>query len=86
MSNDPTTARRRCLLLSLWAAEHSTANVHQLVRELYLTHNLTVSNDQVRGDLTWLREQSLVRFHDDVAQLAERGADVALKAAPWPGE
>lgn len=78
--------RRRCLLLTLWAADDSTAHVHALVRQMYLIHNLTLSNDQVRGDLSWLQEQGLVRFKADTAQLTERGGDVALKAAPWPGE
>lgn len=78
--------RRRCLLLSLWAMDLSTAPLHELQRELRLTHGLMVSNDLVRGDLTWLQEQGLCRVRDDVAQLTERGRDVAVGAAPWPGQ
>ncbi len=81
---DPTV-RRRCLLLSLWAAERSTARLEELQRELRITHNLLVSADLLRGDLTWLQEQGLARAKDDAAQLTERGRDVALEAAPWPG-
>lgn len=77
--------RRRCLLLSLWACELSTAPLHELQRELRITHGLMVSADLVRGDLSWLHEQGLARVRDDVAMLTERGRDVALGAAPWPG-
>jgi len=78
--------RRRCLLLSLWACEGSTGSVRELVRELENTHNLDASRDQVRGDLSWLQEQGFARLKEDIAQLTERGADVALRRAPWPGE
>jgi hypothetical protein len=79
-------ARRRCVLLSLWAADHSTASVRDLVQELDRTHNLAASRDQVRGDLSWLQEQGFARLKEDTAQLTERGTDVALRRAPWPGE
>lgn len=78
-------ARRRCLLLSLWAAETSTCTLIELQREMRTTHGLHVSSDLVRGDLVWLQEQGLARVRDDVAQLLERGRDVATSAAPWPG-
>ena len=83
---EQTFERRRCLLLSLWAAQGSTAGVRELVLELDRVHNLAVSRDQVRGDLSWLQEQGCARLRDDTAQLTERGADVAVRRAPWPGE
>lgn len=83
---DRQNERRRCLLLSLWACEGSTGSVRELVRELEATHNLATSRDQVRGDLSWLQEQGFARLREDTAQLTERGADVALRRAPWPGE
>jgi hypothetical protein len=83
---DATATRRRCLLLSLWAADGSTASVRDLVRDLAHLHNIDASRDQVRGDLSWLQEQEFARLRDDTAQLTERGADVALKRAPWPGQ
>lgn len=79
------TARRRCLLLSLWAADTSTCTLAELQREMRTTHGLHVSSDLVRGDLVWLQEQGLARVRDDVAVLLERGRDVATSAAPWPG-
>ncbi len=77
--------RRRCLLLSLYMAEGSMAQLLDLLRDLRLTHGLLLSADRARGDLTWLQEQGLVRVRDDVAQITERGRDVAVGSAPWPG-
>lgn len=78
-------ARRRSLLATLMFATAGTATVRELVREMELVHNLPVSGDLVRGDLTWLHEQSLARLADDTAQITERGRDVARRTAPWPG-
>lgn len=77
--------RRRSLLATLLFAAGATATVRELVRELELVHNIAASADLVRGDLTWLREQELVKFQADTAQITERGRDVARGAAPWPG-
>lgn len=85
MNATDSTQRRRCTLLSLWALEGSTGSVRDLARELYNLHDMDVSRDQIRGDLTWLREQGFVVLKQDVAQITERGADVALNRAPWPG-
>jgi hypothetical protein len=84
-TQNPQQVRRRCLLLSLWAAEYSTSPLHELQRELRVTHNIIASADLVRGDLAWLAEQGWVKVKSDVAQLTERGRDVAVGAAPWPG-
>jgi hypothetical protein len=81
---DPVV-RRRCLLLSLWAADCSTAGVIELQRELRVTHGLVLSADLLRGDLSWLQEQGLCKAREDVALLTERGRDVATGLAPWPG-
>lgn len=79
-------ARRRSLLATLMFASAGTATVRELVREMELVHNLPVSGDLVRGDLTWLHEQGLARYGmDDAAQITERGRDVARRTAPWPG-
>ena len=79
-------ARRRSLLSSLYFAPGSTMGIHKLQRELQTTHNTAASADQVRGDLSWLKEQGFVLLLGDVAQLTERGRDVALQVAPWPGQ
>lgn len=83
---NPAAARRRSLLATLLFAPAATATVRDLVRELELVHNTAASADQVRGDLTWLREQGFLQFAADTAQITERGRDVARSAAPWPVE
>jgi hypothetical protein len=39
----------------------------------------------VRADLMWLDEMGLLRYRDDMAQLSERGRDVAQARAEFPG-
>lgn len=77
--------RRRALVATLYFAPAGTASVLQLARDMELVHSIATSRDQVRGDLIWLQEQSLVAMRDDLAQLTERGRDVARRTAPWPG-
>lgn len=79
-------ARRRSLLATLYFAPMGAATVRALVREMETVHSTLTSGDQVRGDLSWLQEQDLCRVVDDMAQITERGRDVARHAAPWPGE
>ncbi|MCA0175221.1 MAG: hypothetical protein LCH73_02870 [Proteobacteria bacterium] len=75
--------RRRSLLATLYFAPASTATALALARDMERVHSIATSRDQVRGDLAWLQEQGLVALHDDVAQLTERGRDVARGAAAW---
>ncbi|PJC14554.1 MAG: hypothetical protein CO065_14065 [Comamonadaceae bacterium CG_4_9_14_0_8_um_filter_57_21] len=77
--------RRHSLLLSLFQADNSAARTSELVRDMEYTHNLAVSSDLVRADLMWLAEVGLIRFKDDNAQLIERGRDVVMRRAPFPG-
>lgn len=86
MATPAETTRRRSLLATLLFATAATATVRALLQEMELVHNIATSADQVRGDLTWLREQGLVQYTADTAQITERGRDVARRAAPWPGE
>lgn len=85
MATTPETARRRSLLASLLFAPAGTATVGLLRHDMETVHNTATSADQVRGDLTWLREQGLAQFASDTAQITERGRDVARGAAAWPG-
>lgn len=86
MSRTITPAHRRhSLLLTLFQCDSSCARVSELVREMELIHCLAVSSDLVRADLMWLAEMGLLRFKDDNAQLIERGRDVVLKRAEFPG-
>ena len=86
MSRPVTPAHRRhSLLLSLFQCDNSAARTPELVREMELTHSLAVSSDLVRADLMWLEEMGLIKFKADAAQLIERGRDVVLRRAEFPG-
>lgn len=85
MSLPTPEKRRESLLATLFFATNSTATVRVLAREMGEVHNIVTSHDQVRGDLTWLAEQGFLRVLDDMAQISERGRDVARGNAPWPG-
>lgn len=82
---DATRHRRACLLKTLLFAPARTATVGNLKREMADVHGLAVSADAVRADLSWLAELGLARLADDAAQITERGSDVAVGRAPWPG-
>jgi len=77
MSHTPDD-RRRALLVTVAVADASTATLTYLAREMDLVHNMPVSRDLCHGDLLWLHGL-------DLAQITERGRDVARRAAPWPG-
>lgn len=86
VTTKPTPDLRRYeLLCSLAFAPGSAASVRELQRELDRVHGHAVSRDLVRGDLAWLEEQGLVGRRGDLAQITERGQDVATRDAPWPG-
>ena len=76
--------RRASLLATLYFEPQGSARVSTLVRQMELVHNLAVSADLVRADLTWLAEMELVRRQDDSAQVTERGRDVATGRAGFP--
>ena len=85
MSRPVTPAHRRhSLLATLYFEPTSTARVGTLVRQMELIHNLVVSADLVRADLSWLAEMELLRYTDDTAQMLERGPDVAAGRAGFP--
>ena len=77
--------RRHSLLLTLFQFDASFARVAELVLEMELIHCLAVSADLVRADLIWLAEMGLINFKADSAQLIERGRDVVLRRAEFPG-
>lgn len=85
IAHDPK-ARRRHVLCTLYYAGNGTATVQQLRREIAGLGVMAPSADQIRGDLTWLQEQGFLRLREDAAQMTERGNDVAIGNAPWPGE
>lgn len=77
--------RRFSLLATLYFEPASTARIGQLAHQMELVHSLAMSTDLVRADLVWLQEVGLLRVQDEVAQLTERGRDVAQGRAPFPG-
>jgi hypothetical protein len=79
------THRRHSLLATLYFEPASTARVGALVRQMEVVHNIVASSDLVRADLMWLQEVELARVKDDTATLTERGRDVAVGRAAFPG-
>lgn len=76
--------RRHSLLATLYFCEQSTARSRQLVTKMCNIHNIVMSADLVRADMIWMGEMGLVMFKDDIAQITERGRDVAQGNADFP--
>jgi hypothetical protein len=76
--------RRRSSLLSTLAFCPMTT-VSVLRREMENVHGIAASADLIRADLSWLAEIGLARVNDDAAQITERGRDVAMLRAKFPG-
>ena len=83
-----TEDRRLVLLRALHAAAQYSANAY-LLRRFAESVGHTVSADRIEQDIAWLAEQGLVERtkHQDVtvAQLLQRGLDVATGATTVPG-
>lgn len=83
------TVRRAILDLLAMDRPRRTINDRMLAAEIS-RRGYTVSRDQVRGHMAWLREQDLVTVEEigpelHVATLTQRGADVAEGNAAAPG-
>ncbi|MFA9951146.1 hypothetical protein [Dentiradicibacter hellwigii] len=50
-----------------------------------MVHGIAASLDLIRADIDWLVEMGLVRFNGELAQITERGRDVAALRAKFPG-
>lgn len=86
-----TADRRLVILRALKAAAEYRANT-LLLRTYCDTVGHTVSADRIAGDVAWLAEQELVKASQSggiggitVAQLTERGLDVADGRTQVPG-
>lgn len=83
-----TADRRLVILRALKAAAEYRANTI-LLRTYCDTVGHTVSADRIAGDVAWLAEQELVKTAQSggitVAQLTERGLDVADGRTQVPG-
>lgn len=79
---------RLCLLRFLLSAPSYRAN-SSILHQVADTFGLSATRDQIKAQLAWLKEQSLVETEElmglVVASLTERGQDVAGGRATCPG-
>ena len=78
--------RRRAVLALCFFSAGPTQTVRDLRGDLDVTHGLVATADQVRADLTWLKELGMVQYANDVASITERGREVVTGASKLPGE
>lgn len=78
--------RRRAVLALLFFAPGQTQPVRSLRQDLDVTHGIVATLDQVRADLNWLGQISMVQFANDVATITEAGREVITGASKLPGE
>lgn len=80
--------RRLTILRILNSAQAYSAN-ESLLHGMLPNLGFNPTRDTVRGDLTWLGEQELIRVDEPgglmIAELSERGAEVAEGRATHPG-
>lgn len=79
-----TIDRRRAILLALMMAPAYMMPARGLREQISLV-GYAVSLDRLATDCAWLAEQGLIQWQNDVATLADRGADVVLGRAQVPG-
>ena len=79
---------RLTVLLLLASIDDRTLNEHLIIRGLREMGHF-FSQDQMRTELAWLKEQRLIRYEVNgatwVATILRRGEDVASGAATVPG-
>ena len=78
--------RRRAVLALLFFAAGQTQPVRTLKQDLYVTHGINATMDQVRADLNWLASLGMVNTANDVATITEAGREVITGASKLPGE
>lgn len=77
--------RRRAAILATISFD-PLATVTTLKKEMETVHGIACSADLIRADLGWLAEMGLVRFNGEAARCTERGMDVAMLRAKFPGD
>lgn len=86
---DFSTADRRLTILRGLAASSGYRAAQFLLRRYCEQFGHSASQDQIRTDLAWLREQGLIQLEEPdgvfVATLTGRGGDVAGGLATVPG-
>ncbi len=78
------TDRRRAILAALMVAPSYMMPARGLREQIGLV-GYSVSLDRLHTDCAWLAEQGLITWGNEVATLADRGADVVLGRAEVPG-
>ena len=76
--------RRRAILAALMVAPSYMMQARALREQIFLV-GYSVSLDRLATDCSWLAEQGLIEWSNDVATLTDRGADVVLGRAQTPG-
>lgn len=79
----------RLTILRLLADDQSYTMNDSIITDLTPEYGFTPSRDRVRTELSWLKQQGLVRYDDDagiiIAELTERGLDAARGRVTVPG-
>lgn len=79
----------RLTILRLLEEDPNYTMNDSMITDLVPAYGFSQSRDQIRTALAWLREQGLIIYGDNpdivIAQLSERGADVALGRITVPG-
>lgn len=78
------TDRRRAMLTALMVAPSYMMPARALREQIGMA-GYAVSLDRLLTDCAWLAEQGLISWSNEVATLADRGADVVLGRAQVPG-
>ncbi|MEW6670214.1 MAG: ArsR family transcriptional regulator [Thermodesulfobacteriota bacterium] len=83
------TSDIRLIILRILAEDGDYSHNEFILGDALALFGHRVSRDKLRTELTWLKEQELIRTEDVsgvmVAKLTARGADVACGAAECPG-
>lgn len=79
----------RITILKLLADDPAYTMNDAIITDLTPEFGFSPSRDRVRTELSWLKDQGLVRYDDDkgiiIATLTQRGADVAAGRVRVPG-
>lgn len=79
----------RLTILRLLEEDTNYTMNDSMITDLAAEFGFSPSRDRVRTELAWLREQGLIQYENGsaiiIAQLTERGADVAKGRTTVPG-
>lgn len=82
-------AHRRLTVLRTLSEAQGYATNESVLHDLVEAYGFRESRDTIRGDLAWLGEQGLIETSEPgglmIAEMTERGGDVAAGRASHPG-